>query len=87
MFKRFFLFAMTIIIVLSSLVSCKRSIDYSRIVSEKPDQNVRTGDYDLDFVSKPLFLCHLNNCPLNMQNAVRGLKNTLKSNVMTSTWV
>ena len=51
MFKRFSLFAMTIIIILSSLVSCKRSIDYSRIVSEKPDQNVRTGGYDLDFVS------------------------------------
>ena len=51
MFKRFSLFAMMIFVLLSSLVSCKRSIDYSRIVSEKPDQSIRTGDYDLDFVA------------------------------------
>lgn len=50
MLKRFsFLFLMLIIFV-TSLNACKKSIDYSKISSEKPDQELQTGDYNLDFI-------------------------------------
>lgn len=49
MLKRLSLFFLMLIISLTSLVSCKKNIDYSKIVSEKPDLSLRTGDYDLDF--------------------------------------
>lgn len=49
MLKRISLFFLMLIIALTSLVSCKKKLDYSKIVSEKPDQSLRTGDYDLDF--------------------------------------
>ena len=57
-------------------------LSHMRTYKKKKSSKKENG---LDFVSKPLFLYHLNNCSLNMQNAVRGLKNALKSNVMTST--
>lgn len=49
MLKRLSLFFLMLIISLTSLVSCKKKIDYSRVVSEKPDLDLKTGEYDLDF--------------------------------------
>lgn len=50
MLKKFSLFILLLIISALSLFSCKKGIDYSKISSEKPDQSLQTGDYNLDFV-------------------------------------
>ena len=51
MLKRLSLFFLMLIIAITSLVSCKKKTDYSKLVVEKPDQSLRTGDYDLDFTA------------------------------------
>ena len=56
MLKRFSLLFLMLIISLTSLVSCKKKVDYSKISVEKPDQSLRTGDYDLDFTAMHNFV-------------------------------
>ena len=49
MLKRLSLFVLLLSLVFS-LFSCKKSIDYSKISVEKPNQELKTDAFDLDFV-------------------------------------
>lgn len=49
MLKRFSILVLMLISVIS-LSSCKKTTDYSKIRAERPDQSIKTGDYDLNFV-------------------------------------
>lgn len=49
MFKKLSLFILLLLLAFS-VFACKKGIDYSKISGEKPNQELKTGDYDLDFV-------------------------------------
>ena len=55
MLKRLSLFVLMLLLALS-LFACKKGIDYSKISGEKPNQELKTGDYDLDFVTMHNFV-------------------------------
>ena len=50
MLKRFSLLVLMLLIAITSLSSCKKDIDYSKLSAEKPNQELKTDAYDLDFV-------------------------------------